>query len=115
MNRSDHSSPGQQVPGTGVAAGPVVEEDVLLSLFELCRACRVPEEQVRVWVVEGVLEPLGREPQDWRFAGASLRRARLAVRLASDLEIDTAGVALALDLMDEIAELKSRLQRSGQA
>ena len=93
----------------------VVEEDVHLSLVELCRACRAPEEQVRVWVVEGVLEPVGRSPQEWRFAGASLRRARLALTLTQELEINPPGVALALDLLDEIAALRANQRRAGGA
>ena len=89
----------------------IVEEDVHLTLVELCRACRAEEEQVRVWVVEGVLTPLGASPPEWRFAGASLRRARLALTLTRELEINPSGVALALDLMDEIAALKASLRR----
>ncbi|MDB5800337.1 MAG: hypothetical protein JWL63_1276 [Rhodocyclales bacterium] len=91
--------------------GLVVEEEIHLSLSELCQACRAREEQINAWVMEGVLEPVGDNPQDWRFAGHSLRRARLALRLAHDLEVNTAGVALALDLMDEIAALKAQLRR----
>ena len=36
-----------------------------------------------------------------------------ALRLTRDLELDPAGVALALDLLDEIAVLRTRLQRAG--
>ncbi len=89
----------------------IVEEDVHLTLIELCRACRAQEEQVRVWVVEGVLTPIGEAPQEWRFAGNSLRRARLAVTLTRELEINPPGVAFALDLMDEIETLKASLRR----
>ena len=89
----------------------IVEEDVHLTLIELCRACRAEEEQVRVWVVEGVLTPIGESPPEWRFAGASLRRARLALTLTRELEINPPGVALALDLMDEIEALKASLRR----
>jgi len=92
--------------------GTVVEEDVHLSLLELCRACSAPEEQVRVWVVEGVLEPVGQSPQEWRFGGPSLRRARLAQTLTQELEINAPGVALALDLLDEIAALRANLRRA---
>ena len=63
---------------SSVLAGPVVEEEIHLTLIELCRVCRVPEEQVRDWVGEGVLEPIGASPPEWRFAGAALRRTRLA-------------------------------------
>ncbi|MCX7157075.1 MAG: MerR family transcriptional regulator [Rhodocyclales bacterium] len=93
--------------------GRVVEEQVQLTLVELCQACSAEEEHVLTWVFEGVLEPAGESPQDWRFSGESLRRARLALRLSRDLEINPPGVALALDLLDEIAELRARLQRSG--
>jgi len=60
-----------------------------------------------------VLEPNGEQPREWRFTGPALRRARLALRLTRDLELNPPGVALALDLLDEIEALKARLQRAG--
>jgi chaperone modulatory protein CbpM len=93
--------------------GLIVEEEIPLTLEELCQACCASEEHVVAWVVEGVLEPLGETPQDWRFTGASLRRARLALWLTRDLELNPPGVALALDLLDEIDLLQARLQRIG--
>ena len=93
------------------ASGPVIEEASGFTLIELCQACGVDAAEVRVWVLEGVLEPVGQGPHDWCFAGSALRRARLATRLARDLEVNAAGVALALDLLDEIAELRSRLNQ----
>ena len=92
--------------------GTVVEE-VHLTLVELCQACCADETHVQTWVMEGVLEPLGNSPQDWRFSGDSLRRAQLALRLSRDLDINPPGVALALDLLDQIAALKARLQHTG--
>jgi chaperone modulatory protein CbpM len=58
-----------------------------------------------------VLQPRGTSLESWRFGGESLARIRLAARLARDLELNTPGVALALDLLDRIAELESRLAR----
>ncbi len=98
---------------TTLLHGVVVEEGIHLTLHELCRASHAPFEQVQVWVVEGVLEPEGQSPEEWRFTGAALRRARLAQRLTRDLEVNVAGVALALDLMDEIAALEAKLQQLG--
>lgn len=95
------------------ARGPVVEEQVQFTLVELCQACHAEQDHVTAWVVEGVLQPDGQSPRDWRFGGESLRRARLALTLSRDLELNTAGVALALDLLDEIAALRARLQRLG--
>ncbi|HWH83032.1 MAG TPA: chaperone modulator CbpM [Burkholderiaceae bacterium] len=92
----------------------IVEEDRPMSLAEFARACRAREELIHVWVIEGVLRPLGDAPAQWRFEGAALRRAKLALTLTRELEINAAGVALALDLMDEIEALKARLRRGAR-
>jgi chaperone modulatory protein CbpM len=85
-----------------------------LTLVELCRACRAPETHVIAWVNEGVLDPVGAAPQDWRFTGPSLRRAKLALWLSRDLEINPPGVAMVLDLLDDLAALQARLERIGR-
>lgn len=91
--------------------GKILEEDVELSLADLCRASQLPAERVIEWVHEGVVEPVGRNPQSWSFQGVSLRRVRCARRLEEDLGVNTAGIALALDLLDEIERLRARLSR----
>ena len=60
----------------------VVEEVVEFTLVELSQACNATPAQVAALVAEGVLAPAGQTDDDWRFAGTSLRRARLALRLA---------------------------------
>jgi chaperone modulatory protein CbpM len=91
--------------------GSIVEEDVELTTLELCRACRLSEQQIELWVFEGVLEPRGESRDSWRFGGDSLARMRVATRLMRDLELNAPGAALALDLLERIAELESRLAR----
>ncbi len=91
--------------------GSVVEEDLQLTTLELCRACQTSEQQIEVWVYEGVLQPSGDSREAWRFGGDALARMRLATRLMRDLELNPTGVALALDLLDRISELESRLAR----
>jgi len=94
-----------------ILRGIVVEEQHSLTMDELCQACDADAAHVQLWVSEGVLEPTGESPDAWQFVGESLRRARLAQRLSVDLEINPPGVALALDLLDEIAALKAQLRR----
>jgi len=89
----------------------VVENEVHMTIVELSHAARTPQELIMSWVSEGVLSPIGSSPEDWRFSGDSLRRAKTAAHLMHDLELNTPGVALALDLLDEIAQLRSRLLR----
>ena len=96
---------------TTTLVGTILEEEVVLSLAEVCRASRLPAERVIEMAEEGVIEPVGRSPERWRFRGASLRRLRCAQRLQEDLGVNTAGIALVLDLMDELEQLRARLGR----
>jgi len=99
--------------GTPQFAICILEEQTQLTLTDLCRACAVHDEQIIALVDVGVLEPQGREPDHWRFGGASLHRARRALRLQHDLDIDLAGAALALELLEEIDTLRARLRAMG--
>ncbi len=90
----------------------VVEGDVSFNLPDLCRACGLDSTQVIELVAQGVLEPAGVGPVEWIFDGPSLRTALAAQRLMRDLDLDAAGVAMALDLIREIAALRRQLNRS---
>lgn len=94
-----------------LVAGEVVEEEVELTLADLCRVSRLPAEQVLDLVQEGIIEPVGRTTAYWRFRGTSVRRIRCAVQLRRDLGVNWAGAALALDLLEEIETLRARLER----
>lgn len=87
----------------------VVEEEVSMSLAELCQACGTDSALVLQLVEHGVVAPLGAAPPAWVFTGSSLRRTRTALRLLRDLELNLQGAALAVDLLDEIARLQREL------
>ncbi len=93
--------------------GIILDEQAQLTLAELTRACSVHAELIIELVEEGVLAPIGREPQRWRFTGAHMRRARMALRLQRDLGVNLAGAALALQLLDEVEALHARLRAMG--
>lgn len=97
---------------TTYLAGQIVDKDLEFTLVELSRTTGASAEEITLWVAEGVFDPKGAGPQEWRFSGASLRRARTAFRLARDFQINAAGVALALDLLDEIDALKTASRSS---
>jgi chaperone modulatory protein CbpM len=91
--------------------GILLDEQAELSLHDLCHACSTSTEWVVELVDEGVLEPIGHKQAHWRFSGLNLLRARTAMRMQQDLQINLAGVALALDLMEEIETMRERLRR----
>jgi chaperone modulatory protein CbpM len=89
--------------------GSIVEHDVHMTMVELAQATQTPEDLIMAWVSEGVLSPAGASPEDWRFSGNSLQRAKTAARLMHDLELNLPGVALALNLLEELDQLRSQL------
>jgi chaperone modulatory protein CbpM len=88
----------------------ILDEDTQLGIKEICALCRISTELVNEMVNEGVLIPEGPTPETWRFSAVSIKRIQVTRRLQNDLRINLAGAALALDLLDEIDELRSRLR-----
>jgi chaperone modulatory protein CbpM len=91
-------------------AGAIFEETALLTVKDLSRMCAVEERHIVEFVEEGVLSVVEIDTTEWHFTGAALRRARLALRLERDLELNLAGVALALELMEELQTLRRELK-----
>ena len=92
-----------------VHTGTVIEEDSL-TLGQLCRACGAHADWIISLVEESIIEPQGKEMRLWRFSGASLVRARSARRLQHDLGVNLAGIALALDLMEDLERLRTQMK-----
>jgi chaperone modulatory protein CbpM len=90
--------------------GDIFEESQSLTIQDLSRICAVEEQHIVEFVHEGVLSVVEINTTEWRFRGDALRRARLALRLERDLEINLPGVALALELMEELQQLRRELQ-----
>ena len=91
-------------------SGVLIEDDDELSLGELCRACAIHADWLIELVNEGILEPRGRDASHWRFSSLELVRVRRVMRLQQDLDVNLAGAALALQLLDEIDSLRARLR-----
>ncbi len=89
--------------------GRILEETTVLTTSELGRLCTVEIQQIVELVEEGVLIVETESGGEWHFAPSSLRRARTAIRLQRDLGINLAGVALAIELLDEIADLRRQI------
>ena len=92
-----------------LASGDLVTKTPELTLADLCECCGLTEELITTYVSEGIIEPHGSGKMQWRFSRIHLIEVRRASRLERDLGLNAAGVALALDLMDDIKELKRRL------
>lgn len=114
-NDSEKDAPHPSATSTEPArlSGVILDEQHVLTLTEFSHACAVQTGYIIELVDEGLLVPENpsreREPHAWRFTGTQMRRARTAVRLQNDLGINLAGVALAMQLLDEMEALRAQL------
>lgn len=101
---------------TPLQATSFVMEDITeLTLDDLCRACAAQADIIIELVSEGVIDSDATHtlaPEHWRFNGLHLHRAKVAMRLHRDLGVNFAGAALALDLMDELDMLRTKIRVS---
>lgn len=86
----------------------VFDEEIFCDLDELCCLCRVTTSHVIELVEEGVITPVESENSAWHFDFLAIRRLQTAVRLQQDLDVNVPGVALILDLLDEVRQLRQQ-------
>ena len=96
---------------TTILSGRILENETRLTLRQLCDTCAVHAEYIIELVDEGFIEPSGVEKSHWCFSGVAIKRVRKAKHLQRDLGLNPAGVALAIELMDEIEDLRAKLRR----
>ena len=87
----------------------VLDDSITYDLHELCKVCQVKDELVQEMINEGMLTPLGDSPRSWKFTATSIKKIQVTVRLQVDLGVNLPGAALAIDLMEELDELRSKL------
>ena len=97
-----------------IIQGDILEEEVQISLSQLCRLSNLSAESILEMMEYGVIEPYQVTREKWLFKGESVNRLRCAQRLKKDLGVNTAGAALALDLLQEMELMRVRLRRLEQ-
>jgi len=91
-----------------------LDEHTLVPFTDLIGASGLAMEQLVELVEYGVFEPADASersllPMQWRVSSQSIFVARRAARLQLDFGLDTAGIALALSLLEHIDDLERRL------
>jgi chaperone modulatory protein CbpM len=81
------------------------------SFDDLCRASGSASDWVVALIEQGAIDPVGNSISTWQFSSHTLVRVAKARRLSRDLDLTPSGVALVLDLLDQIEDLRARLQR----
>ena len=86
-------------------------DESLFSLSEICERCGVHADIVVEMVEYGIVTPAADQApaERWQFSTDALLRMRRAQRLLSDLELNPPGLALHLELLDQIDELQQQV------
>ncbi|MEA1922129.1 MAG: chaperone modulator CbpM [Pseudomonadota bacterium] len=91
----------------------LLDENTNYTLQELGDLCSRNTDLILEMIDEGMLVPTGSSPNQWRFGLREIHRVQTAQRLIRDLQINLAGAALALDLLEELNELRRKVSRRG--
>lgn len=83
------------------------------TLRELCERGNCHAEFVIKLVSYGVLTPVEESPQvrSWSFDAVALNRLHKAQRLQRDLKLNLPGLAMTLDLLDEVNDMRREVDR----
>ena len=91
-----------------------IEARTEVALRRLCRLTGARPALVAQLVEHGVVEVRGSRPLHWTFDDRALARALRALRMQRDLGLNAPGVALAMELSDEVRRLRSQLRQVRQ-
>jgi chaperone modulatory protein CbpM len=97
--------------GVPIHTGDIVVEHQTYTLIQVSVICGVYPERITELVSYGIVDPGGMQEMQWRFSEFAMNRLKKAVRLHRDLGIDQQGLALTLELLDEIDRLRSLVDR----
>ena len=86
------------------------------SLREICERGDCHAEFVIKLVDYGVIAPLDEVPElrQWQFDVAALSRLQKALRLQRDLKLNLPGLAMSLELLDEVQDMRREVDHLNQ-
>lgn len=91
-----------------IIEGILLDDNHAYTIVELCEICVIEKQTVIELVEYGIIEPKGAQ-EHWEFSSKTMLRTKKALRLHKDLAINWAGISLALELLDEILELRQQV------
>lgn len=91
--------------------GTLLDDTVTYTVIEFSQVCVIPPEMVYQMVEYGIVEPEGETREQWVFHYSAIERAKKALRLQRDFEMNLAGIPLTLDLIDEVKMLREMVKQ----
>ncbi len=92
----------------------ILSDDLHLSMQEVCQRCGLDSTELQQLVAYGLVTPVAHSETQWRFSAASLQLLTRAARMQRDFELDAAGLAMALSLLDELQCSRRQVEKLSQ-
>jgi chaperone modulatory protein CbpM len=81
-----------------------------ISFDELREQYNISDVFIHELIAYGIIHLDDNHPGEWIFNPDQIRKLQTTLRLQRDLEVNLAGVALVLDLLDELEKLRARAE-----
>jgi chaperone modulatory protein CbpM len=92
-----------------IIIGVLIEETSSMPFEEVCHRYNIPRELLVEMIEYGIFSNPAHQIERTQLKPKDLRRLESAFRLHRDLEINLPGVALALELLEELEYLRTEL------
>jgi chaperone modulatory protein CbpM len=92
-----------------IVTGMLIEETTTFTFIQVCHKYHIPKELLIEMVEQGLFPDQPTDPDHIALDQKALRRIESAFRLHKDLGINLPGVALALELLEEIEQMRVEL------
>jgi len=86
----------------------MLNDNIFYTTNAVCYSYRLNQDTVDEMVSWGIAEPTGDKPEKWLFTHSDFERIGRALRFRNELEINIPGAALALQLLEDVKNLRSK-------
>lgn len=93
-----------------VVTGVLIKETTTYTFMEVCKKYSIPIELLQEMIDQGLFASQSTDPEQIQWDLKSLQRLESAFRLHRDLDINLPGVALVLDLLEQIDQMQRELE-----
>lgn len=93
-----------------IITGVLVDEDSTVSFVEICEHYDMTEDMLLDMIEHGLVQQASATPKMIQIHKDTLRRIQSARRLQSDLGVNVPGAVLALELLDQLEQIRQELE-----
>ena len=86
----------------------MANDNIIYTTNAVCYSYKLDQETINEMVSWGIANPAGNTPENWLFTHDDFERIGRASRFRNELEINIPGAALALQLLEDIQNLRNK-------